>query len=246
MATSAPEQHGDDTLRQTLYERIQDNQRGKLTLKLKTLLTEFGFNVTSRVRQSSLEATLMQLTRWGIDHHFPGGTSAQDYVTLSLAGEVVHQPPTPPTAVHKPPAPPTAVIPARSGGVTLAHGPHRVLSVRPPWAWSILFAGKDIENRSWETPYRGPILIHASSRKYGGDSLVEVQQTIRARSQVKPPDEFPRSQILGVVDLIDIVLGHPSPWANSGECHWVLRNPRPLTEPIKDIDGKLNLWTWTY
>lgn len=37
---------------------------------------------------------------------------------------------------------------------------HRVLSVHGPWAWSIIYAGKDIENRSWSTPHRGTILIH--------------------------------------------------------------------------------------
>ncbi len=32
---------------------------------------------------------------------------------------------------------------------------------RQPWAWLILNAGKDIENRSWPTQLRGRILIHA-------------------------------------------------------------------------------------
>lgn len=37
----------------------------------------------------------------------------------------------------------------------------RALSVRQPWAWAILHAGKDVENRSWATGYRGELLIHA-------------------------------------------------------------------------------------
>ena len=36
------------------------------------------------------------------------------------------------------------------------------LSIRQPWAWMILNAGKDIENRSWQTDYRGRFLIHAA------------------------------------------------------------------------------------
>ena len=36
------------------------------------------------------------------------------------------------------------------------------ISVRQPWASLILLAGKDIENRTWETRVRGPILIHAA------------------------------------------------------------------------------------
>lgn len=38
------------------------------------------------------------------------------------------------------------------------------LSIRQPWAWAILHAGKRIENREWRggCSYRGPVLIHAS------------------------------------------------------------------------------------
>lgn len=37
------------------------------------------------------------------------------------------------------------------------------LSIRQPWAWAILHAGKTIENREWpRCSYRGPIFIHAS------------------------------------------------------------------------------------
>jgi len=38
----------------------------------------------------------------------------------------------------------------------------KALSVRQPWAWMIIYGGKNIENRSWNTGYRGPLLIHAS------------------------------------------------------------------------------------
>lgn len=31
----------------------------------------------------------------------------------------------------------------------------KALSVRQPWAWAIVHAGKDVENRNWPTPHRG-------------------------------------------------------------------------------------------
>jgi hypothetical protein len=45
------------------------------------------------------------------------------------------------------------------------------LSIRQPWAWAILNAGKRIENREWRggCKYRGPVLIHASL--WGGPSI---------------------------------------------------------------------------
>ncbi|RCJ19276.1 hypothetical protein A6770_31970 [Nostoc minutum NIES-26] len=38
----------------------------------------------------------------------------------------------------------------------------KALSVRQPWAWAIIYASKDIENRGWPIYYRGDILIHAA------------------------------------------------------------------------------------
>lgn len=36
------------------------------------------------------------------------------------------------------------------------------LSLRQPWLWAILHAGKRIENRTWATKYRGRIRLHAA------------------------------------------------------------------------------------
>jgi len=38
----------------------------------------------------------------------------------------------------------------------------KILSIRQPWEYSITRGSKNIENRSWPTNYRGPVLIHAS------------------------------------------------------------------------------------
>lgn len=40
----------------------------------------------------------------------------------------------------------------------------KALSLRQPWLWLVLYAGKWIENRKWNTFYRGPVLLHASAR----------------------------------------------------------------------------------
>ena len=40
----------------------------------------------------------------------------------------------------------------------------KALSVRQPWAWAIIYAGKDVENRTWPTRYRGFVIVHASQR----------------------------------------------------------------------------------
>jgi hypothetical protein len=40
--------------------------------------------------------------------------------------------------------------------------PLLALSLRQPWLWAVLKAGKRIENRKWATSYKGPLLLHAS------------------------------------------------------------------------------------
>ena len=36
------------------------------------------------------------------------------------------------------------------------------LSIRQPWAWLVAHGWKNIENRTWQTNYRGRLLIHAA------------------------------------------------------------------------------------
>lgn len=39
----------------------------------------------------------------------------------------------------------------------------KAISIRQPWAWAILNAGKRVENRDWRgCSYRGPVLLHAA------------------------------------------------------------------------------------
>jgi len=125
---------------------------------------------------------------------------------------------------------------------------YQVLSLYPEWAWAIVFAGKDVENRSWRTSYRGTLLIHASSRRSSREELESARSLLCARSKLRPrdlPDEFPRGAIIGAVELIDCVEGAKSVWAEADAVHWLLRSARPLPQPITDIPGQRRVWPWT-
>jgi hypothetical protein len=112
-------------------------------------------------------------------------------------------------------------------------GTMRAPTVRQPWAWAIIHAGKDIENRSWTNKHAtGTIAVHAGS---GLDPLDKLP-----RGAKKPrPDELIHGAIIGVVDVVGVVNGHRSKWF-SGPLGWVLRNPRPLRQPIP-CTGRLGL-----
>lgn len=43
----------------------------------------------------------------------------------------------------------------------------KAISLLQPWASLVVMGVKKIETRSWSTPYRGTILIHASQGKAG-------------------------------------------------------------------------------
>ena len=104
----------------------------------------------------------------------------------------------------------------------------RAISIRQPWAYAILHLGKDVENRPMRTHYRGRIFIQASLK-------VEEHE---ARELKLDPDELSTGAIVGSVEIVDCIRGSKSKWANRGQWHWVLKNPRVLAKPIP-FKGKL-------
>lgn len=99
----------------------------------------------------------------------------------------------------------------------------KALTVIQPWAWAIIHGGKLVENRSWPTDYRGPLLIHAG------------KSTVHLIDPANPPEISPRLEFgaaIGTVDLIDCVrredLPEDHPYAEGPWC-WILANPKPIT-----------------
>lgn len=82
------------------------------------------------------------------------------------------------------------------------------LSVKQPWAWALVtdlvgsqIGNKMVENRSWGTPHRGPLLVVASQRATGQECF----EWIEAHTGIELPSGTPYMQggmILGVVDMI--------------------------------------------
>ncbi|MGH9506881.1 MAG: ASCH domain-containing protein [Terriglobales bacterium] len=105
------------------------------------------------------------------------------------------------------------------------------LSVRQPWAHAIFALGKDVENRSWPTRYRGALVIHAARRL----------DLARCRELAVNPAALVTGHCLGTVELADCIQGSPSPWAIAGQWHWVLRRPRLWAVPVP-LRGRLGLF----
>ena len=119
----------------------------------------------------------------------------------------------------------------------------KAISIRSPWAWAILHAGKDTENRSWITHTRGTVAVHASktmSRPFYEETRAEIKK-LAPRAKMPPYEAMPRSAIIGLVDVVDCTLKRTSKWHDKGQYGFRLANPRALLKPIP-CDGWLNFW----
>jgi hypothetical protein len=122
----------------------------------------------------------------------------------------------------------------------------KALSIRQPFAWLIMSGHKLVENRTWATRYRGPLLIHASLRPNhdAWDHIVETHN-------IAIPEELMSGCVIGQINLVTVVnaatarrtMPSQQEWINGPYC-FVLRNPRPFATPI-DATGQRGLFNLT-
>lgn len=110
----------------------------------------------------------------------------------------------------------------------------KALTVLQPWAALIMSGQKTVENRTWRTSHRGPLLIHA-----GASRLL-----LGAVATVEPPEEpLVFGALLGTVELVECVrladarTGlFKADWLEgpftTGPWCWLLANPKPLRRPV--------------
>lgn len=109
------------------------------------------------------------------------------------------------------------------------------ISIRQPWAWLILNAGKDIENRDWPTKMRGRVLIHAGK----GMTKDEYEDAPMHIVDLPDYDDLRRGGIVGSVEIVDCVTDSQSEWFY-GKFGFVLRDPRPI--PFIPYRGQLGFF----
>lgn len=114
----------------------------------------------------------------------------------------------------------------------------KVLTLKPEWASAIFYSDKRVENRTWQTLYRGRLYIHTSS------SSSKFAEEWLAANQIRLQGSCPQGYIVGWVDLVDIIDNSTSKWAFENCKHWIIRNPTLLKNPIK-IKGQLGIWNFT-
>lgn len=125
--------------------------------------------------------------------------------------------------------------------------PRLALSVRQPFAWAIIHACKNIENRDWKPTnsglrFRGRVAIHASKgmTREEYESFNEFMMDDFG-GEAPAARELIRGAIVGSVEIIDVVRSSSSPWF-FGPIGLVLRDPLPCT-PIPCV-GQLGFFEW--
>ena len=139
---------------------------------------------------------------------------------------------------------------------SLTEGENVALSLLQPWASLVVMGFKTIETRSWRTPYRGPLLIHASLGRKG-----KVLASERPFSKyIADFDALPFGAIIGQVQLDEIVPVELLFYSDAqlatltleekafgdytkGRYAWLLSEPVLFDEPIP-VKGGLGIWKY--
>jgi hypothetical protein len=123
----------------------------------------------------------------------------------------------------------------------------KALSLKQPWLDCVLFLGKGVENRTWRTNYRGPVVLHASRgwdksgeayvRKVWRGSEVELNRFICAAW-------WRRGGFYGIANIVDVVpldlFISKDHWAFGPQC-WILKDVQPVKMSVA-VKGSLGLW----
>jgi hypothetical protein len=114
----------------------------------------------------------------------------------------------------------------------------RALTILQPWAELIARGVKRVENRTWKTPHRGPLAIHAGKSRKVMESEDPSEWPERYGIEMPRAEELTFGAIIAIAELVDCVRvedlpdelrGHPfaeGPWC------WVLNEVRRIV-PVR-------------
>lgn len=124
--------------------------------------------------------------------------------------------------------------------------PSVAISVRQPWAWAILHAGKDVENRNIAGPWLHlegtAVTIHAAKGMTRAE-YAEARAFMASLGITAPPaGDLVRGALVGVVGVRGVVTASSSPWF-FGPYGIAMKNLGALREPVP-CKGALGVFRW--
>lgn len=108
----------------------------------------------------------------------------------------------------------------------------KALSLRQPWLHAVLYLGKKIENRRWNTYYRGPILLHAAKEctkeeledAYAWMENAKVLDGPDAPRQMPSLSDLPRGGICGRARIVDVIPPNATQYPDGVDPRWHMRD----------------------
>lgn len=120
----------------------------------------------------------------------------------------------------------------------------KVLTLRQPWATLVAEGIKKYEFRSWETNYRGKVLIHAGTgidkedmKKYENMNLKYPSRRIIAIVEIEDCLELDEQLNKKIIAEKNVAYGNK---IRTGYA-WKLKNVKKINYG-KDVNGQLGLW----
>jgi hypothetical protein len=143
----------------------------------------------------------------------------------------------------------------------------RGLTLTEPWATLVALGEKEWETRSWSTPYRGWVAIHAASRmpQYAVNAVLSypfletlvqhgVLETMNGARAIEGRirQQFPRGVIVGIAKLVEVeptiavvkrISGKEQRFGDYSSGRWAFRfvGAQRLAKPIV-CSGALSMW----
>lgn len=123
----------------------------------------------------------------------------------------------------------------------------KALSIRQPSISALLAGHKSIEVRSYSTPHRGDLLLHAAAT-FGWREREELRHLRRLEIDLPEPDRSQRGALLGLAQLTECRRMTEADWEpalvepREGKWWaWVLQHVEALPTPIP-YRGQLLIW----
>ncbi len=135
----------------------------------------------------------------------------------------------------------------------------RALSIMQPWAELIVAGIKDVENRTWPTGFRGPIIIHTGQRPdarwsrvewermfYGvGNGLDDGREAIRhLRAMLNDGQRLTYGAFIVSAEITECFTANTTsgfPWHQDGFYGFHLENVQRFVKPVR-FPGQLKIF----
>ncbi|KAL8486620.1 hypothetical protein ACS0TY_023347 [Phlomoides rotata] len=133
------------------------------------------------------------------------------------------------------------------------------LTMHQPWASLLVYGIKRIEGRSWPSPIRGRLWIHAAGKVPEPETIKAMEDFYReiyatdGITDIKFPEHYPVSRLIGCVDVVGCVSCEelvswedvPASVRLEGQtpCCWLCEKPQKLLIPfeMRGFQGVYNL-----